>query len=219
MPLDLKKPILYLITGGRTTSASTPESKEFQNVLELISAAVDARVALVQVREKNLSARHLFELSTRAAEITRGTSTRLLVNDRADIAGVAQADGVHLTTTSLEAKVIRDIFGENFIIGASTHSLSEARTARDGGADFAVFGPVFETASKARYGAPVGLSALAEVAGRLAPFPILALGGISRRNAFECLRAGAAGIAAISLFSDPATLKETVNTILNGENC
>src|SRR5713101_2350366 len=85
MPLNLTKPILYLITGGRTTKISTPESKEFQNILELISAAVDAQVPLVQLREKNLSARFLFNLAERAAEITRGSSTRLLVNDRADI--------------------------------------------------------------------------------------------------------------------------------------
>src|SRR2546428_11218537 len=86
MPLNLTKPILYLITGGRTTKNSTPESKEFQNILELISAAVAARVPLVQLRETNLSARCLFDLAVRAAEITRGTSTKLLVNDRADIA-------------------------------------------------------------------------------------------------------------------------------------
>jgi len=214
MPLDLKKPILYLITGGRTANTSTPESKEFQNVLELISMAVDARIALVQLREKKLSPRHLFELTARAAAITRGTSTQLLVNDRADIAAAAAADGVHLTTTSLEARIIREEFGKDFLIGASTHSLSEGEAARDGGADFAVFGPVFETASKAQYGASHGPHALAEVATKLAPFPILALGGISRQNAFECLRAGAAGIAGISLFSDAPNLSETVDTIL-----
>ena len=214
MPLDLKKPILYLITGGRTTKISTPESAEFQNILELIAAAVDARIPLVQLREKDLSARFLFDLTVRAAEITRGTSTRLLVNDRADIAVAAGAAGVHLTTRSLEPKILRDAFGENFLIGSSTHSLTEALAARDGRADFAVFGPIFETESKAQYGAPIGIDLLTEVATKLAPFLMVALGGISRQNAFECLRAGAAGIAGISLFSDASNLSETADTIL-----
>ena len=217
MPLNLTKPILYLITGGRTTKISTPESAEFQNILELIAAAVDARIPLVQLREKDLSARFLFDLTVRAAEITRGTSTRLLVNDRADIAVAAGAAGVHLTTRSLEPKILRDAFGENFLIGSSTHSLTEALAARDGRADFAVFGPIFETESKAQYGAPIGLDLLTEVATKLAPFPMVALGGISRQNAVECLRAGAIGIAGISLFSDASTLSETVDTILNHE--
>jgi thiamine-phosphate pyrophosphorylase len=213
MPLDLKQPILYLITGGTTTEASTPESKEFQNILALIRAAVDAGIQLIQLREKDLTARHLFELTARAAEIIRGTSSRLLVNDRADIAAAAGADGVHLTTRSLQPHVVRQSFGPDFLIGSSTHSLSEAMAARDGGADFAVFGPVFETVSKTRYGPAVGIEALARVARELAPFPILALGGISKANAADCLRAGAQGIGAIRLFSDAETLRQTANAL------
>ena len=213
MPIDLKQPILYLITDGTTTEASTPESKEFQDILVLVRAAVDAGLQLIQLREKDLTARHLFELTARAAEITRGTSTRLLVNDRADIATTAGAQGVHLTTRSLEPHIVRQAFGADFLIGASTHSLSEAMAARDGGADFAVFGPVFETDSKTKYGPAVGIEALARVTRELSPFPILALGGISKANAADCLRAGAQGIAAIRLFSDAETLPQTVNAL------
>ena len=96
------------------------------------------------------------------------------------------------------------------MIGASTHSLVEATAACDCGADFAVFGPVFETATKANYGSPLGTAALAEVCQALKPFPLLALGGVSTENASECLRAGAAGLAGISLFREPATLKASV---------
>ncbi len=206
MPLLLPKPILYLITRGATADVTTSASKEFHWVLDQISAAVAAGVQLIQLREKRLTARVLFELTARAAEITRGTSTRLLVNDRADIAAGAGADGVHLTTRSLEAKIVRRTFGDGFLIGASTHSLAEATNARDDGADFVVFGPIFPTPSKEEYGSPLGVSALAEVSCVLRPFPILALGGISNENASGCLRAGASGVAGIRLFSDPSNL-------------
>jgi thiamine-phosphate pyrophosphorylase len=142
----------------------------------------------------------LYELATRAAEITRGSKTRLLVNDRADIARAAGADGVHLTSQSLPAGVVRRTFGSEFLIGVSTHSLDEARAARDGGADFVVFGPVFETESKRGFGAPQGLDKLRQVADELRGFPVLAIGGISLENAGACFDAGASGVAAISLF-------------------
>jgi thiamine-phosphate pyrophosphorylase len=213
MALLLPKPILYLITRGATAEATTSASREFQDILSQVSAAVAAGVQLIQLREKRLTARILLELTAQAAEITRGTSTRLLVNDRADIAASAGADGVHLTTRSLEPKIVRKTFGDGFLIGASTHSLPEATVARDGGADFAVFGPVFETSTKRKYGAPLGVAALAEVAHALKPFPILALGGISKENAAECLRAGAQGIAAIRLFSDAGTLAGAAHAV------
>jgi thiamine-phosphate pyrophosphorylase len=213
MTLNLSKPILYLITRGATAEATTSASKEFQDILRQVSAAVAAGVQLVQLREKGLTARVLFELTARAAEITRGTSTRLLVNDRADIAAGAGADGVHLTTRSLEPEIVRKTFGADFLIGASTHSLAEATSARDGGADFVVFGPIFPTSSKEEYGPPLGVDRLAKVASELAPCPVLALGGISRENAQECLRAGASGIAGITVFSVPKNLSRAVDEI------
>lgn len=197
-----------------TATPSTPsQSEEFARLLALITAAVRARINLVQLREKNLTARSLYELTTRAAAITRGSATRLLVNDRADIARAAHADGVHLTTRSLEAHTIRRAFGADFLIGVSTHSVAEARAALEGGADFATFGPVFETASKRAYGPAVGLDLLQEAARALSPFPLLALGGITLDNAAAALRAGASGIAAIRLFHDPHTLDATVRAI------
>jgi thiamine-phosphate pyrophosphorylase len=209
MPPLLPKPILYLITRGATAEATTSSSKEFQDILDQVSAAVAAGVQLIQLREKKLTARVLFDLTARATEITRGTSTRLLVNDRADIAAGAGADGVHLTTRSLEPKIVRRTFGDGFLIGASAHSLAEATNAHAGGADFVVFGPIFPTPSKDEYGPPLGLHGLADVAASLAPFPVLALGGISIENAQECLRAGASGVAGISLFRTPLNLSRT----------
>jgi thiamine-phosphate pyrophosphorylase len=165
-----------------------------------VEAAVAAAIPLVQIREKSLSARVLYELATRAVAITHATETRLLVNDRFDIARAAGADGVHLATRSLPAPVIREICGKDFLIGVSTHSLETALDARAEGADFIVFGPVFETPSKQSYGAPQGLEKLREVTTALKDFPVLAIGGINLDNAGDCFRAGASGIAAIQLF-------------------
>ncbi|MGZ8844287.1 MAG: thiamine phosphate synthase, partial [Pyrinomonadaceae bacterium] len=147
MSLNQSRPILYLITRGATTEATTPESAEFQDILNQISAAVDAEIDLIQVREKKLSARFLFELAERAVELVQGKATQVLINDRADIAAGAGASGVHLTTQSLEPSIIKKSFEDKLLIGASTHSLDEARRARDQGADFIVFGPVFPTSS------------------------------------------------------------------------
>ena len=213
MPFPTRSPIVYLITGGETTPATLPSSEEFQRLLDLIKRAVDARVTLVQLREKRLSGRVLYELAAAAAELTRGTETRILVNDRADVALAAGCDGVHLTTTSLETAVVRRAFGERVLIGVSAHSLREAEAARDGGADFALFGPVFDTPSKRAYGPPLGLDALAVAARALAPFPLVAVGGVTQENAQVVLGSGARGVAAIRAFAEARNLKETLREI------
>ncbi|HSK62282.1 MAG TPA: thiamine phosphate synthase [Pyrinomonadaceae bacterium] len=201
MPLKLQTPIWYAISSGLTTSKTTPDDPEFAFILHLIKTAVFSEVPLFQIREKNLPARRLFELASRAAEITRGSSTRLLVNDRFDVARAAGADGVHLSESSLPPRVVRETCGEEFLIGASTHSLESARAARNGGADFVVFGPVFETESKRAFGPPQGLEKLREVATALQGFPVLAIGGVTIDNAASCFAAGASGAAGISWFN------------------
>ena len=200
MPLSSHRPILYAITSGASTSETTPDDYEFIRILHLAEAAVAAQISLFQIREKALSARVLYELVTRAVKITRGSSMRLLVNDRFDIALAGGADGVHLTSTSLPPQVVRQVCGPECLIGASTHSLETARDARDNGSDFVVFGPVFETESKRAYGPPQGVEKLRQVAGELAGFPVIAIGGITLDNAESCFAAAASGIAGIRLF-------------------
>jgi thiamine-phosphate pyrophosphorylase len=213
MRFDLSKPILCLITRGASTATTTRDSPECQQILAQVSGAVAAGIELIQLREKCLTARVLFELVEQSAALTHGSATRLLVNDRADIAAAAGAGGVHLTTRSIDAKTIRRTFGDNLLIGSSTHSLAEAEIARAGGADFVVFGPVFATPSKENFGSPTGLGELERVAKDLAPFPVLALGGVDVTNAHDCLRAGASGIAGISLFQDPDRISEVVRRL------
>jgi thiamine-phosphate pyrophosphorylase len=182
----------------------------------LVQAAVAAKISLFQIREKSLPARALYELTVRAAEITRGSETRLLINDRSDIARAAGADGVQLTTRSLRAEVVRRMHGAEFLIGVSTHSLEAARDAAHAGADFVVFGPVFETESKRVYGAPLGLEKLREVTSELGEFPVVAIGGITSENVEKCFAAGAKGVAAIRLLNDAAQLKSVADEIRNG---
>lgn len=157
----------------------------------------------------------LFELTTKAAALVRGSATRLLVNDRSDIALTAGADGVHLTSRSLPASVIRETYGSKLIVGVSTHGVAEALSAQSGGADFVVFGPVFDTESKRPFGEAQGLTKLSEVAAAIPDLPVIAIGGISIDNFADCLQAGAAGVAAIRLFSDAARLPSIVSRIRN----
>jgi len=212
-PQMLQRPLLYLITRGQTTGRTTPATEDFANVLRVVQAAVTAGVDLVQIREKNLSASVLYQLSAEAIALTRESATRLLINDRADIAAASGADGVHLTTSSLPADVVRRTFGDDFLIGVSTHTAAEGECARHSGADFVVFGPIFETPSKREYGEPLGLGLLEKACAGLAPFPVLALGGLTLNNVGACIRAGAQGVAAIRMLSDPNQLGHVVNEI------
>ena len=166
---------------------------------------------MVQIREPDLCARELCDFLSPLVETARRCDARVLVNDRADVAAATGA-GVHLKTSSVPVEAVRKTFGPDLIIGASTHSMKEAEAAQAGGADFIVFGPVFETASKIAYGPPVGLDPLAEVAARLC-IPVLALGGIDMTNFRLPLERGAAGVAAISLFIEAVDLEAVVKTI------
>lgn len=195
--LTFSKTITYLITSGEGTDADFDAGRT--RIVETAAGAAEAGVSLIQIREKNLSARSLFELTCAVVEVVAGSTTRVLVNDRADIALAAEADGVHLTTNSLSAAQIRENFPRDFIIGVSTHSIDELATAASSDADFAVFGPVFKTPGKTDV---KGIHALSEVCEWVAPFPVLAIGGVELENVEEILAAGASGVAAIRAFND-----------------
>ena len=201
--MKTNKPLIYLITEGTATVENF--SSEKQRILEKIRYAVEANIPLIQIREKLLTAKLVFQLTLEAAEITKNTDTKLLVNDRADIASAANADGVHLTENSLSAKVVHQSFGENFVIGVSTHTIETAETARNNGADFVTFSPIFNTPHK---GDPQGLEKLREVCEKLKLFPVLALGGVDETNYQKVLEYGASGFAAIRFLNDVKNLRE-----------
>jgi len=194
---------LYYITERRQFSGDAQEQE--QRLLAKIAECGAAGVEYIQLREKDLEARALEELALKAVAALGGSRTKLLINSRTDVALACGAHGVHLPANDFVASEARSIFARagksGAAIGVSTHSASEVALAEAHGANFAVFGPVFE-----KNGSPnsEGLDQLRRICHRTEaaepPMPVWALGGITLENARQCAEAGAAGIAAIRLF-------------------
>ena len=187
------RPVLCLVTDRARCGGE-------DRLVAFVADAALAGVHLVQLREKDLEGRALQRLAARCVEAVRGTRARILVNDRVDVALAAGAHGVHLPSTGVPAPRIRAHVPLGFLIGRSVHSEAEAvRMVAGGGLDYLVFGAVFATASKPGV-APAGVDALRAVV-RAAPLPVLAIGGVTIDVLPEVARSGAAGIAAIGLFT------------------
>lgn len=170
-------------------------------LVQRVAAAAAAGVDLVQVRERDMEARDLSRLVTRCVAAVSGSRTRILVNDRLDVALTAGAHGVHLRSDSMPASRARSLAPIGFLIGRSVHSVAEAVTvSEDGGLDYLLFGTVFATASKPGQ-APAGVNALAEVSAAVR-LPVLGVGGISRQTVAQLEGTGCAGFAAIGWFAD-----------------
>ena len=215
--------ILYYITDRRQFPGSDTEQR--RRLLEKIAEAARAGVDYIQLREKDLGGRELERLAGEAMAAVRqarrtGSTTRLLINSRADVALATGADGVHLPADDISPDDVRAIWASstrnqkletrNCLLGVSCHSLVEVERAEAQGADFAVFGPVFEKPGAVTQ----GVEALQRVCRRpQARMPVRALGGITLENAGECLRAGAAGVAGIRLFQQ-SDIASTVRHLL-----
>ena len=220
MPRETK-PILCYVT-DRAALHALPQGVAGAPVADdlpgVIRRAVTAGVDWIQLREKDLPANALVELARGAVAAAHGSGTRILINDRLDVALAAGAAGVHLGEESLPvAEVVRwrrtaRQQAGTFLVGVSCHSGAAAVEAEHGGADYLIFGPVFATPSKAAFGLPQGLDRLAEVC-RSVHIPVLAIGGVALENASGCLAAGAAGLAAIRLFQEAPDLSSLVNRL------
>jgi thiamine-phosphate pyrophosphorylase len=194
-----------------------------QRIEEIAAAGVD----WVQIREKDLSAAELASLTRQSLRIaaqlsaTRSSPTRILVNDRLDVAIAERAGGVHLGEKGLpvaDAKRLvesarrKQALDESFAIGVSCHSLEAAQAAQRDGADYILFGPIFVTPSKEPFGTPQGTERLEQVC-REVSIPVLGIGGITPDNALSCIEAGAAGIAAIRLFQDTVNPSDAIRRV------
>jgi len=169
------------------------------SLIACIRRALDWGVDFIQIREKDLQARELYDLTCRAVSLARGTKCRILVNGRADIALAAGAHGVHLPSTGPQISDIRQWLPKSFCIGISVHTMGEIRQGCARNADYLLLGHVFPTESKLGYGPCLGLDFLRKACSA-ASIPVLGLGGILPESIGSVLETGAAGIAGISLF-------------------
>ncbi|MEK6599909.1 MAG: thiamine phosphate synthase [Deltaproteobacteria bacterium] len=195
---------LYLITDRHRTCG-----KPLTTVVE---EALKGGIKAVQLREKDLSAKELFELAQALRSLTRQYGARLFINDRVDIAMAVDADGVHLGQNGFSARDSKRIFPET-AIGVSTHSLNEAKKAEGEGADFITLGPIFYMPSKANYGEPLGVEAIKRVRKEI-NIPVFAIGGIKKDNVKDVMAAGADGAAVISAVIGTKEPEKAVKEIL-----
>ncbi len=187
---------IYLITDRKVV-----RSGSLVEVCDAVLRAAPPGTVALQLREKDLDARALYDLACRLREITARFGAPLLINERVDIAIAAAADGVHLPFESIGAGTARKLLGEDRLVGISTHSEPDIVAAsREGQADFAVFGPVYEPLSKAAYGPVHGPHRLLQIC-KAAAFPVFALGGVTPERAAQLFAdpegKNLAGVAAI----------------------
>ena len=199
---------------GFTLCLVTDRKQAPRPLVDQVEECLAAGLRAVQIREKDLPVREVLELATRLREATHRHEARLVVNDRLDVALAVGADGVQRTHASLPVAVLRRLAPAGCLVGASVHSLEEAMAAERDGADFVVFGPVYDTPSKRAFGPPQGLVALSRVAAGVRA-PVLGVGGITARRAREVIGAGAAGVAVISALVAAARPAEQVKAFLD----
>jgi thiamine-phosphate pyrophosphorylase len=219
--------LLYAITDRHLYAANQADA--LSRLVELAAVWAANGVSYIQIREKDLSARQQVELTRAVIRATRSAGSEanalcVLVNGRVDVALAAAADGVHLPsgTDALTPEEVRRIFAAAGnalapVISVSCHTLDDVKTAREQSPDCILFAPVFEKVLREKEAASVaekqtlsaprlagsGLALLEQACRVAAPVPVFALGGVTPENATECMRAGAAGIAAIRLMQEP----------------
>lgn len=194
--------LIYLITAGEINPTNFAE--KLPETIDLLKFAIEQEVSMIQIREKQLPAKLIFRLTQKIVDLKQNSKTKILVNERADIALAAKADGVHLTSTSIPVKYLRQFYPKNFVIGVSTHFESEIVKAKRQGADFVTFSPIFSKNA-------VGIEKLKEMVKSAGDFPVIALGGIDEKNITEVWQSGAAGIAAIRFLNNRKNLQQLLN--------
>ncbi len=192
---------LLLITNRRLTYS--------RPLISVLEQALQAGLKAIQLREKDLSAGELYELALQVKQCSLTYHAKLLINERFDIARAVNADGVHLTSQSVPVPVVRKSTPEGNLIGCSTHSLHEAVSAEENRCDYILFGPVFATPEKLKYGPPQGLKRLSDVSAQV-QVPVIAVGGITPERARQCMKNGASGVAVISAIMQAKNIKKTV---------
>jgi thiamine-phosphate pyrophosphorylase len=187
--------LLYLITDRKLAARHGGLISVCESALQAAATVAGPGAVAVQLREKDLPARELYDLALKLRALCGAFGAPLLINDRIDVAIAVGADGVHLPADSFAIADARRLLGPSRLIGVSTHEVGEIRAAASGGADFAVYGPVYAPLSKDSYGPPRGVAALRAACRAAAGMPVYALGGITAERVAEL--EGVAGVAAI----------------------
>jgi len=201
---------LYLVTDRHQIRS--------RDLLWVLERALDGGVKGIQLREKDLEGRELFDLAKKVRALCDVKHASLLINDRIDVALAAGADGVHLASASIPVQAARELIGNNKLIGVSTHSMTEAEEAERGGADFILFGPIYFTPSKSGYGQPQGIAPLKKVVEKIS-IPVYAIGGINAGNLVDVKETGIRGVSLISAIlssSDPCGATQEILSVLEG---
>jgi thiamine-phosphate pyrophosphorylase len=178
-----------LLVSDRHQAGSRPLSS-------VLKQSVEAGLPAIQLRERELPTPELLSLTQAVRAITAPHAVPLIMNDRVDLVLALNLDGVHLRANSLPVSVARRLVGAHRLVGISTHAVDEVRQANQEGADYVIFGPIFDTPSKRQFGPPAGLSTLTDVC-RQSAIPVFAIGGITRARVRDVRRAGAYGVAVI----------------------
>jgi thiamine-phosphate pyrophosphorylase len=197
---------LYLVTRR--------DSMEIEEFLTTIHAAVNGGVTVVQLREKNTSARETIDLGKRLMLLLKPLGISLIINDRVDIAHAVGADGVHLGQSDLNVAEARAILGKKAIIGVSVESLQQAEIAIEEDVDYLAASPIFHTKTKTDCAEPWGLNGLKQLC-ITSEYPVVAIGGINETNVREVMDCGAAGVALVSAIFDASCPKTAARTILH----
>lgn len=208
MPASAPDFDLYLVSDRTQTRE--------RDLLWVLEQALEGGVKAIQLREKDLEGREFFLLAEKTRRLCSDNNAALFINDRVDIALAVDAEGVQLGQGSMPVAAARNLLGPGKMIGASTHSLDEAREGEQTGADFILFGPVFFTPSKAAYGRPQGLATLKEIVEKIS-LPVYAIGGIKAEHVEDCKSTGVRGVALISAVisaADPRAATEEILRIL-----
>jgi len=203
MKIDLS---LYVITDERIAGRSH---------LEIAKEVLEGGAKVIQLRDKVKTDREMFTIAREMAKLCHAYDAYLIVDDRVDVALASGADGVHLGPEDLPVYEVRKIVPENFIIGATVHSVEEALRAQEEGADYVGAGSVFPTSTKGREITLIGLSGVKEIASSI-NIPVVAIGGIRIENLKDLFQAGASGVAICSFILSQKDIREATQA-LKGE--
>jgi thiamine-phosphate pyrophosphorylase len=196
--------LLYLCT-DRVLSMGRP-------ILQAVEDALEGGVTMVQLREKDASAREFYEIALKVRALTKSRRIPLVINDRLDIALATGADGLHIGQSDLPLPDARRLAGKALFIGVSVSSPEEAARAEAEGADYLGAGAVYPTGSKADAGDAIGLERFRLICSAV-KIPVVGIGGVNAENAEALMRAGAAGISVISALLSQSDIREAARCL------